>query len=233
MTNTSETILQRYHKWLAPEASIIVKWDRNEEDQYDLDISFNSKTLEITEQDIYKLIPAGSQWSQLLGWHSYFGIPFPDSAPRALVIGVEAIAHHRWRGAYLVFHAYIFPFPVSLRLIDRLQHLVEEIYPSNEKEGKLNTVDGVVRTNSTNADEHVAVEGAIIRSAIKYYQKDVPLLFRTVVLLESQLLVADHIKTEKILATVPEIEETFSDAALKLLNRSKKKKSLLWYLRSS
>jgi hypothetical protein len=195
---------------LSPTASYIFQLGRDELDRFSIRLTGLSDEweIEISKEDLFHILPSGSEWSHLLGWHSYFGIPFSKGLSNGLVIGLESVVPHARRGAYPVLMAYIFPTPLSEETILNLQKLADEIDPNYVGQDKLKFAKGIIRTKSTTPDEHFWVAGEVIRIAVDFYRKAIPFCFRTLVLYEGQLGTCNSV--DRLLVTVPSTEEAFS-----------------------
>lgn len=193
-------------------ASITVVFDRNDKDQYSLSIETASSYQGVapSRNDIYEIIPSTSDVAMLLGWHSYFGCPFPAKDPKWLAVGVEAIKPHETRDAYLVLNAYLYSLPLPKAFFDGLLKLSELVKDNRQRPIKVNDYNGLIRATSVDAEQHRSIEDWILRRSKDEYQEGLPFVFRTLVLLEGQLGIG---KPYYLRATVPAIEKSFSQLA--------------------
>jgi hypothetical protein len=222
VSNRDLPVMQNVDTWFADGAISLIKLDRDESDSFNLTIEnlSNSEETIPSRAVAFELLPAGSKWTQVVGWHSYIGIPFPPKNPQWIALGAETVVKHGTRGAYPLFCAYVHPFPLSVDLIGRLGKLAASLYQLSGQEAKsVNWTNGLIRATSQSPQQHQWIESWIIQYATKSYreQRSFPLVFRTLILSESQLL-GEKYPHPKIandppncmMATVPVIEKTFS-----------------------
>lgn len=192
-------------KHLSNGALCSVTLGRNDNDEYALTME-PPEGLPCSQRQILDLLPTGSFWSQLLGWHSFVGIPFPEDSPQWMAFGVETVAKHDSRGAYVIFKAHLFPFPLTDEVLGSLQALAKEIYPAATP---IYSLGDIKWAESHSVEDHSKITSQIILSAVKHFQQErnCPMLFRSVVLLENQLFPKNR---NHIMATVPAIMRGFS-----------------------
>jgi hypothetical protein len=222
-------VMQNVDTWFADGAISLIRLDRDESDTFDLSIENLSDSKEVipTRATAFELLPAGSKWTQVVGWHSYIGIPFPPQNPQWIALGGETVVQHQTRGAFPIFRAYTHQFPLSIHLIERLEKLANSLcLLSDEEQASVNSRNGLIRTISQSPHEHHWIESWIIRYAAKSYRKQrtFPFLFRTLALSESQLAGEKYphpkIRSEPldcVMATIPIIEKAFSRIRLNML----------------
>lgn len=170
---------------------------------------------------VHGLIPAGSRWSQLLGWHSYTGKPFKLDQKQYLALGVETVFEHETRGAYVAYKAYIFDFPLPQVCIDNLLSLAEDISEKNEfVNDEIKSFRGVILGRGNAPSEHQRTESWIIREAVTYYERNLLAAFRTLALLEEQLPFQHKNDFRELVAIIPPISATFSEITQKKLRES-------------
>ena len=225
-------VLQRVDEWFADGAVSLIKLDRDESDTFNLTIQNLTDSEETipTRAVAFELLPPGSKWAQVVGWHSYIGIPFPPKNPHWIALGGETVVEHPTRGAFPVFRAYTHQFPLSVKRIELLRKLADSLYSlSDEELQAVNGANGLIRSTSQSPQEHQWIESWIIRYAANLYreQRTLPFLFRTLVLSESQLT-GEKYPHPRItnnptcmMATVPVIEKTFSRININLLQLQK------------
>jgi hypothetical protein len=213
--------MQHVDEWFADGAVSLIKLDRDESDTFSLTIQNRTDSVETipTRAVAFELLPTGSKWSSVVGWHSYIGIPFPPKHPQWIALGGETVVEHPTRGAFPVFRAYTHQFPLSVKLIELLGKLADSLYSLSDKELQaVNGANGLIRSTSQSPQEHQWIESWIIRYAANLYsqQRSLPFLFRTLVLSESQLTGEKYphprITNDPtcMMATVPSLEKTFS-----------------------
>lgn len=213
--------IQRLHDNLRHLARASISLYRDDSDSYSVQIEplngydsgIPSKALVTNE-----ILPSGSQWQQSLGWHSYVGIPFTVDRDRFITIGYESIIKHPTRGAYPIFGGLSFDFPFTPTLQEHLNNWYRQAILVSPHES-VNDANGLIRAKSTSAQAHQSIEAYIVAKALEDYQNKIPLLFRTVILSESQMPdygiknanpIASLKKTETLVATVAPIERHFS-----------------------
>jgi len=225
--NGDLSIIQSVDKWFADGALSVIKLDRDESDTFNLSIQNLSDSEDVipTRATAFELLPAGSKWTQVVGWHSYVGIPFPPQNPQWIALGAETIVQHPTRGAHPLFRAYTHHLPLSSNLIEHFEKLADSLYKlSTEEQKSVNGTNGLIRATSETPQEHHWIESWILRYAMKTYSGDMrlPILFRTLVLSESQLTGEKYPHPKNgneppdcMMATVPNIEKTFSHVDLR------------------
>jgi hypothetical protein len=186
-------------------ATCSVNLGRDENDEYGFTVE-PAEGLPCSPGQIIDIMPAGSFWSHLLGWHSFVGIPFPEESPRWMALGVETVAPHPTRGAYLLFKAYLFELPLAEDAISRLESLAREMYPPaapyREKEGFFSC-------DSMSAEEHAPIAARVIFTAAEFFRcrPQSAMLFRTAVMTEQQRFTRQR---PVFMVTVPPIRRYFS-----------------------
>lgn len=225
-SNHDLPVMQNVDTWFADGAVSLISLDRDESDTFNLSIENLSDSKEVipTRATAFELLPAGSKWTQVVGWHSYIGIPFPPQNPQWIALGAETVVQHATRGAYPLFRAYTHQLPSSSNLIERLEKLADSLHIlSIDEQKSVNGTNGLIRTTSETPQDHHWIESWILRYAMKTYTDNtrLPILFRTLVLSESQLTAEKypHPKSgneppDCMMATVPAIEKTFSRVIL-------------------
>jgi hypothetical protein len=225
-------VMQTVDTWFADGAVSLINLDRDESDTFDLSIEnlTDSEATIPTRVTAFELLPAGSKWAQVVGWHSYIGIPFPPKNPEWIALGAETVVEHPTRGAFPLFRAYVHPFPLSSDLIECLEKFAASLHTlTGAEQGAVNGANGLIRTTSKSPQEHHWIESCIIRYAAAVYRKQTtaPFLFRTLVLSESQLTGEKYPRPRItadprcIMATVPAIEKLFSRVHLNSLQLHK------------
>lgn len=193
-------------------AACSVSLGRDENDEYGLTVE-PPEGLPCSSSQIIDIMPAGSFWSHLLGWHSFVGIPFPEESPRWMALGVETVAPHPTRGAYLLFKAYLFELPLEEEPVSRLEGLARKMYPLAEPYRKK---EGFFFCHSTSAEEHVPIAATVIFTASESFRRrpQSAMLFRTVVMTEQQRFTRQR---PVFMVTVPSISMYFSDRPFRSL----------------
>lgn len=185
------------------EAQYVVTLDRDNE-KYELQTSTFPK-LELSKfpsnQQVFKMIPSGSSWKLFEGWHSYFAIPFEEidsyKVKDWIFFGCEEISQtvDSKRGPSPILRAYC--FRRTKTALDLIVHVLENINrsllsQSDKKEFEINDEDtsllerGFIRSLATTPEQHIPVERYIIKKAIESYRKNLPILFRTLLVSENQ-----------------------------------------------
>ncbi len=225
-------VIQSVERCLAAGAAYLVTLKRDERDDYALNLTAleAAPTVPLRREQVLEIIPSGSSWSHLLGWHSYFGLPIPADNPRWVLVGVETVLPHPTRGAFPVLHAYAFAQPVGPLLPAHLERLAATINPDNRGVRRLRVHHGLIRALSRTAEEHRSIESWIIREASDMYRKGHPCHFRTLALVDSQLqFLATKpllvLKPYHLVATVAAIEESFSAQTRGWLDRWQMRKT--------
>lgn len=95
---------------LGKEAELSFLLYRNEEDEYDLDVTLHNTRSgsPFSKKTLLSFMPPGSRWSHALGWRSVFGYPFVHDERTFIIVGVEKVVPHPTRGAYLTFLGFIY-----------------------------------------------------------------------------------------------------------------------------
>ena len=187
-----------------------VVFSRDETDSYQLLIDANKGVSPaLSRNEISGLLPSGSKWLPACGWRSFFGAPFGIRGQEWLMIGVEAVVPHSGRGAYPVLHGYCFPFQQFPEgaLLEIAQTVAGRAADCLGAE-----TYGVIESNSREPQDHVGIEGWIIRQAVQAYRARKRLLFRTVILSEGEVP-SSHRFRSSLVATVPSIRRTLSLSA--------------------
>lgn len=168
-----------------------VSFSRDATDSFSLSIdrTRNLKTDIITREDVFPLLPPGSNWIQAVGWSSYFGIPLRIKENVWYAIGAIDILPHSHRGAYPVIKAYL--NLLEFLPLKELEILVNELDTANIlKKGIIkDPFEGsrakrlkILRATSMNKEEHKFIEAWIINYAIEAYRRKSELMFRTLLL---------------------------------------------------
>src|SRR5688572_15449568 len=160
-SNHDLPVMQNVDTWFADGAVSLIRLDRDESDTFDLSIENLSDSEETVpvRATAFELLPAGSKWAQVVGWHSYIGIPFPPQKPQWIALGSETVVEHQTRGAFPVFRAYIHQFPLTSPLIERLDELAVGLYQLSDKEHKsVKDFNGLIRATSQSPQEHRWIE---------------------------------------------------------------------------
>jgi len=205
--NVTEEALYLLDKHLAPSATYILQIDRDSNDEYRfLFDKLQQNGPSLNRQDALKLIPTGSKWSHLIGWRSFFGLPIVTRKGRWLMLGVETAAPHPSRGAYLVFKAYLFPFPLSDAVWQTLAHLTNEISSPQHDAKLLKNPSGLVETHSPSSSAHRLIEGEMMRVALHAYRENTPFHFRTLATQQGQI---ERKGKAELVALVPSVARHF------------------------
>lgn len=179
-----------------------------------------SENTDLSKADVVRLglLPSGSRWRQGIGWHSYFGVPFRLDNKQWVAIGAVTIIKHQKRSAYPLFLALIYRLHTEKNksLALKLNDLAYEINPSAKNVNRVRS--GIIYSGKHNQAEHTFLEARIIKNAaLSYENSKNPLLFRTVILSEDQIMKPGYpapnfwgSKSGYLMATVPAIHKTFS-----------------------
>ena len=205
-------------RFLKPEAYAVIHVGRNTEDEFSLDLEPGARTrrLALSASDALPLLPAGSRWTDALGWYSYVGIPFGAVARRWLAVGVEVVRAHPSRGAYPTLEVCLFPFgePPVAGLI-----AMSKAIDPDQSEGTASEPlefwrnPGFIQGTARTPVEHRRVEAMVLRYAARWYEQERALLFRSLVLSEDELpwrTPTGRHHPKYLMATVPAVSEGFS-----------------------
>jgi hypothetical protein len=143
----------------------------------------------------FNFFPVGSSWSSVLGWRSFFGIPFQVQEQYFLFLGVHIVVKNPFGGAFPYTEGYVYQFNNSLplaglsRLSAALHKTSSEIYGT-----------GIIKSTASSVKEHKLVEAKIIQSALSSYSIALeqennsrnPLYFQTFILSEDQFYKPDY-----------------------------------------
>jgi hypothetical protein len=186
--------------------------DRDAQDRYRVQVIplVNNPPFDLDETYAsLELIPSGSTWSPMLGWHSYYGFPHQIGHASCIIIGVQSVLPHSTRGAYLVYRAYVYQISKIQNVAANLESLSKSLLTDNFPQETIEFDEGFVRTKSQTVEEHHIIEYHLIKVAADYYRKKKLLVFRTLVMSASELLLAASL-SPCILVTAPIIEKTVS-----------------------
>jgi len=194
-------------KYFATSAAYKVHIDRDRDDEYTFVFDrLQSSARFLDRSEVLRLIPTGSHWSYLLGWRSFFGIPIMTRNSHWLVLGVETAAPHPSRGSYLVYKAYIFPFPLANDVQQKIRAFANEISSQRNDISMSRTTFGRIDARSQTLDAHRRIEGRIVRVSLQQYEKKVPFRFQTLATRHEQL---EQRNRHQLVALVPAVAKHF------------------------
>lgn len=156
--------------------------------------------------DALALLPSGSAWIEALGWHSFIGIPFVWRDRALLAVGLEEVIPIPDRGAALQLVLYVHPLSrapseglrqIASGLISpplrEFSHYDPRRLPRIAQEAATalcflssSVVPHPIAAASRTPDEHREIEAKILRRAAATYDRGFPLMFRTLILSESE-----------------------------------------------
>jgi hypothetical protein len=225
-TNVVSEALHMVHNLLSEVAICTVCFRRDQTDSYSIELTPEDESLRagFGKKDAMLVLPKGSRWSPALGWRCFFGIPLQTESGTWLVLGAEGVMADEARGAYPVFHGYVFRFETIPKV--QLLSLADSI---DRGQGSPTIAGGygIIESGSLTPVDHRSLEARIIRSSVPSYEQGQHLLFRTLVLSEDQLppnfllrrfLWALYTQmgiyySHFLMATVPSISKNFSAGA--------------------
>jgi len=191
----------------ASEAAYKVEISRDRNDEYTFIFEILQKNAQsLDRKEVLRLIPTGSHWSYLLGWRSFFGIPILTKNSRWLMLGVETAAPHPSRGSYLVYKAYIFPFPLTADVQQKIHAFAHEISSQCNDITRHSTPFGRIDTRSPTLAAHRPIEGQIVRLSLQQYARNIPFHFHTLATRREQL---EQRRRDQIVALVPSVAKQF------------------------
>lgn len=166
-----------------------VVFDRNEKDEFILNVRHlpgKSQSVDKPpESDLLDLLPQGSNWSQAIGWRSFFGIPYRFGERLWLALGLVKILEHDHRGAFPRSEIYLIDFQSEKlgELVNRIgNHITQE-------DGGDDSIprQGALMGEAVEPSEHRQMEERILRGAAEAYAEGNKLMFRTAVLAENEI----------------------------------------------
>lgn len=194
-------------KYFAASAAYKVHIDRDGNDEYTFVFDrLQSNAGFLDRSEVLRLIPTGSHWSYMLGWRSFFGIPIMTRNSRWLALGVETAAPHPSRGSYLVYKAYIFPFPLATDVQQTIRAFANELSSQHNDISISRTTFGRIDARSQTLDAHHRIEGRIVRVSLQQYEKKVPFRFQTLATRHEQL---EQKNRHQLVALVPAVAKHF------------------------
>jgi hypothetical protein len=165
-----------------------VRFGRDESDSFSLNVrelgSQVSSSLE--KSDLFPLLPTGSEWSETLGWRSFFGVPCRLQGTLYLGLGLVKIVSHSSRGAFPRAEIYFLEFDEP-SLGDRFETLSGRLNPTTNPAENPSGSYGAILANAPSPEEHGRTEVGILRRAGNAYREGKRLLFRTAILSEDEL----------------------------------------------
>ncbi len=174
---------------LGDRAGFQIVFDRNDEDKFSLNVSIltgvNKNIDRPPDPDLIDLLPEGSNWSQALGWRSFFGTPYEHEDQLWLALGLVKILKHDHRGAFPRSEIFLVNFESENlgELVHRIGKRVADVDKSEDPVPR----HGALVGDAVHPSEHRKLEGQILRGAAYAYEDDSRLLFRTAVLTENEI----------------------------------------------
>jgi len=211
-------------KFLAASARYRVVFGRGQDDSYVIDSASIREdaafSANLSNDDMFELIPKGSLWASDIGWSRFLGIPFERGGRTWLFLGLEGVLPHSTRGGYPIVHGYVYLLADCALYVDGLLALARELH-STKKLWKPQSTAFLYGTYKSDADcpeRHRNAEAFIIRCAVQWYQDDSPLHFRTLLLSEDEMPGLRVMFTNKIIIGHNEtVDSSFSWVARKKL----------------
>jgi hypothetical protein len=177
---------------LHPGALTVIKFYRDGSDSFTTDIvSLSKESPVFTKGEVRRLIPSGSTWVHAIGWRSITGLYVRAQGQRWFALGVEEVLSHSHRGGYPTYYGYIYSqIPEVIDALRRLRSWIEvahvptipTLVESRAPRGAL-----VLESDAHHPEEHRSVEYWIINEALRAFNSNDRLQFRTLVLSEMQL----------------------------------------------
>jgi len=207
-------VCDRLAFYFAAEALATISVGRSAEDGYVMRFRSEGEAgPPLTEGEAISLLPVGSNWLPAVGWHSYSGIPFSLDGEMWLAVGIETVKPHSPRGSYVTYCGFVYrlcdpPVRQLTELANELSPAIRSRLDEDESASdgmathgaaldrltsnlswlrRPRTKRALIEASSRTPSEHVEVEAYILRTAAKCYSVGESLLFRTLILSQSQL----------------------------------------------
>ena len=172
---------------LRQSATYVLSFIRNEQDSFEINFEeLSPPPLRdgLSRKDARVVVPTGSEWSNAVGWRSFFGIPLKKGNQDWYAVGVEYIKNHSERGAYPVVHAYFFHSTQKAKaaVSALLEYVSDGPFKSSYFEER-----GVIRIPAKSVDDYDWCEKWILKQTEYAYSLEKSLFFRTAMLHEDHL----------------------------------------------